>query len=91
MKRDLVNEKQPFGHVENHTTARFDNGPKSGKNSLAATTERFNSGVDQTQSFANKAPNAHEMACKGRENPFGPVGMGFESKATFNGQWQSPL
>ena len=91
MRANLVDESQPFGEV-----FRTDMHPGSGrvmphKNVLGATSERFNEGANQTQSFANKAPGAHEAACKNANNPFAFVGKSFPSGPTFVGMWPSPL
>jgi len=70
MRRNLVSESQPFGRVMESKEHVGMNGPAGSKNALGATTERFNSGVDQTQSFDNKAPNAREIASANAGNPF---------------------
>lgn len=78
MRKNLVNEPQPFGK-------RFDtpmHSPTLGnkaseKNIPGALTANGNNGRTVVESFADKNPGAYEQACKGRNNPFAPVGKDF--------------
>ena len=70
----LINEKQPFGMVENHVTQRGDNGPSGIKNPMAKTTEIHNNGMTKVESFADKGAVAYARACKNSDNPFAWTG-----------------
>jgi len=79
----LLGEKQPFGVTHEQPMFPGWGVPAKADKGNGATTERFNSGVEQPQSNANKAPGAHAMASKGLDNPYNWVGHSFPSVATF--------
>ena len=70
MKSRLVDQSQPFGHIENHTTQRGEGRPAEHHNRMASETEIHNHGTDKVHSFADKNPNAYREACNHRDNPF---------------------
>lgn len=81
MRKNLVNEAQVFGVV--HNTPMFPTTiakPADTRNSVGATTQINNHGQNHVESFADKNPGAYAQACRGRDNPFGPVGKSFKSK-----------
>ncbi len=80
MRKNLVNEQQPFGNkfdtpMHSSTLAT----PAGATNRPGATTANGNNGQTRVESFGDKNPNAYEQACRGRDNPFGPVGKNFGS------------
>lgn len=79
MKRDLVNERQPFGevystpmHAQTMPTPAAHSNANLGSGAFVG-----NNGATIVESFADKNPGAYEQATKGRSNPFGPVGHDF--------------
>ena len=78
MRNNIVNEQQPFGKVFDTpmlpTTLRT---PLGASNRPGATETNGNNGRTVVESFADKNPGAYEQACRGRDNPFGPVGKNF--------------
>lgn len=71
MRKFLVNEKQKFGEVHSAKVFNPINGPKGmERKSLGAEMQRSNDGFSHAPSFADKAPMAREIACRGNDNPF---------------------
>lgn len=78
MSKFIIQDKQPFGEVHNqmeHKGTLPNMAPHS--NNLGRDTYNGNNGRTIVESFADKNPNAYEQACRGRDNPFGPVGKNF--------------
>lgn len=78
MRKNLVNEQQPFGQKMNapmHSSTLANAAPHF--NRPGSTTSVGNNGNTRVESFADKNPGAYEQACRGRDNPFGPVGKDF--------------
>ena len=70
MKSRLIDQAQPFGHVENHTMVPGQGRPSEHRNTMSSKTEVPNHGTNKVNSFADKNPGAYRQACKYRENPF---------------------
>ena len=83
-KNELLRDKQPFGVVYN-TPMHPTMGNPAGMTSKPLGAEMIwaSEGVDQTMSFANKAPGAKEFGNRNQNNPFEYVGHSFKSVATF--------
>lgn len=78
MRKTLVNEQQPFGFKQDLITMPATMGNKpSISNRPGATETNGNNGRTVVESFADKNPGAYAQACKGRDNPFAPVGKSF--------------
>lgn len=79
MSKFIINDRQPFGEVVKqmeHPGTLANAKPHSNAN-LGADMKVGNNGRTVVESFADKNPNAYVEACKGRDNPFGPVGKSF--------------
>lgn len=69
--KELVNQQQPFGHVEKHKMHPDGGKPASiDSKSLGSKTEVSNQGADQTQSFADKGAGAEARASAHKNDPF---------------------
>ena len=71
MRKNIINEHQPFGVVHNEKSMGGTGRPmEMGHKSLGAQTVRANHGADHGPSFADKNPSAHSDACAHVDNPF---------------------
>lgn len=78
MRRNLVDERQPFGRKVDTTMLPSNvTSPSGGENRPGSKNINGNNGVTVVESFADKNPMAYEQACRGRDNPFGPIGKSF--------------
>lgn len=83
MRKNLVNEQQPFGQRSDTPMHQATIGNKAPvTNRPGSTTAIGNNGATRVESFADKNPNAYNQACAGRDNPFGPIGKNFGTGKT---------
>lgn len=76
MKRNLVDQTQPFGQVEERREHPEYMGGSDGVKSkgLGAKTEIENHGRDHAESFADQGAGAKAFASRNKDNPFYPTG-----------------
>ncbi len=79
MSKFIIRDKQPFGEVHNQYEHKgtLPNMPGHSNANLGSTTANGDNGKTHVESFADKNPGAYEYACRGRDNPFEPVGKNF--------------
>lgn len=79
MSKFIINDKQPFGevHDQNEHPGTLPNHPGHSNGNLGRDTYNGNNGRTIVESFADKNPGAYDYACRGRDNPFEPVGKNF--------------
>lgn len=78
MRKNLVNEQQPFGRkfeTEAHRSTMAT--PKGMENRPGSEYVNGNNGRTVVESFADKNPGAYEYACRNRDNAFAFVGKNF--------------
>lgn len=89
MKGKVINEKQPFGVVNQSHMHRETAYRAPVRNSTGALSEVYNNGISAAISNADKAPNAHARASQHRDNPFAFTGMpSTQSHNSFNPRMQ---
>lgn len=78
MRKNLVNESQPFGQKSDARMMPATMGNAAPHvNRPGSDMTNGNNGRTVVESFADKNPGAYDYACRNRDNPFAFVGKSF--------------